>query len=48
MCRIAFFSVRAKLSSCFGKICGKKKSETDTEAWKLDNTDISEIKEEED
>ena len=40
--------MRAKLSSCFGKICGKKKSETDTEALKLDNTEINEIKEEED
>ena len=27
-----FSQVRAKLSACFGKICGKKKSETDTEA----------------
>ena len=41
-----FSQVRAKLSACFGKICGKKKSETDTEALKLDNTEISEIKEE--
>ena len=29
--------MRAKLSACFGKMCGKKSTETDTEALKEDS-----------